>query len=174
MNYVCILYADDTNLLSLMRSFTSSNSLNPANLTEVTNSINDDLSHVHEWLLINKLSVNVSKTKFMIFHHQQRKIDNLIPDLKLDSEPIEHVSGLTLQIKIPEQSAFYVDWKISYPFQYYELYITHSFCHTFTIVNYHGVSEWADINFCRNELYVSGLVVVIMHIETHCLRNFIL
>ena len=28
-----------------------------------------------------------------------------------------------LQIKLPEQSAFYVDWKILYPFQYYELYI---------------------------------------------------
>ena len=37
----------------------------------------------------------------MIFHHQQRRIDTLIPDLKLDSQPIEHVSefhflGLTL------------------------------------------------------------------------------
>ena len=80
-----------------MCSFSSSNSLNPTNLTEVTNNINDELSHVHEWLLINKLSVNVSKTKFMIFHHQKRRIDTL----KLDSEPIEHVSefnflGLTL------------------------------------------------------------------------------
>ena len=101
-NFKAILYADDKNLLSPMCSFSSSNSLNPTNLTEVTNSINDELSHVHEWLLINKLSVNVSKTKFMIFHHQQRRIDTLIPDLKkLDSEPIKHVSefnflGLTL------------------------------------------------------------------------------
>ena len=90
-NFKAILNADDTNLLSPMCSFSSSNSLNPTNLTEVTNNINDELSHVHEWLLINKLSVNVSKTKFMIFHHQQRRIDTLIPDLKLDSEPIEHV-----------------------------------------------------------------------------------
>ena len=100
-NFKAILYADDTNLLSPMCSFSSSNSLNPTNLTEVTNSINDELSHVHEWLLINKLSVNVSKTKFMIFHHHQRRIDTLIPDLKLDSQPIEYVLefnflGLTL------------------------------------------------------------------------------
>ena len=100
-NFKAILYADDTNLLSPMCSFSSSNSLNPTKLTEVTNSINDELSHVHEWLLINKLSVNVTKTKFMIFHHQQRRIDTLIPDLKLDSQPIEYVSefnflGLTL------------------------------------------------------------------------------
>ena len=91
-NFKAILYADDKNLLSPMCSFSSSNSLNPTNLTEVTNSINDELPHMHEWLLINKLSVNVSKTTFMIFHHQQRRIDTLIPDLKLDSEPIEHVS----------------------------------------------------------------------------------
>ena len=101
-NFKAILYADDKNpVLSPMCSFSSSNSLNPTNSTEVTNSINDELSHVHEWLLINKLSVNVRKTKFMIFHHQQRRIDTLIPDLKLDSEPLEHVSefnflGLTL------------------------------------------------------------------------------
>ena len=100
-NFKAILYGDDTNLLSPMCSFSSSNSLNPTKLTEVTNSINDELSHVHEWLLINKLSVNVTKTKFMIFHHQQRRIDTLIPDLKLDSQPIEYVSefnflGLTL------------------------------------------------------------------------------
>ena len=100
LHFKAILHADDTNLLSPM-SFSSSNSLNPTNLTEVTNSINDELSHVHEWLLINKLSVNVSNTRFISFHHQQRRIDTLTPDLKLDSEPIEHVSefnffGLTL------------------------------------------------------------------------------
>ena len=90
--FVATFYADDANLLSPMCSFSSSNSLNAKNLTEVTNSINDVLSHVHESILINKLSVNVSKTNFMIFHHQQRRIDTLIPDLNLDSEPIEHVS----------------------------------------------------------------------------------
>ena len=31
-----------------------------------------------------------------------------------------------LQIKLPEQSAFYVDWKILYPFQYYELYVNNT------------------------------------------------
>ena len=31
--------------------------------------------------------------------------------------------------------------------------------------------EWADLNFCRNELYVSCLVGVIMHIQTRCLKK---
>lgn len=100
-NFSAILYADDTSLISPMCSFSSSNSLNPTNLTEVTDHINYELHLVHEWLVINKLSVNVNKTKFMIFHHPQRKIDALIPSLKLDSEQIEYVSefnflGITL------------------------------------------------------------------------------
>ena len=91
-----------------MCSFSSSNSLNPINLTEVTNSINDELSHVYEWLLMNKLSVNVSKTKFMIFHHQQGRIDNLIPGLKLDFEPLEHVSEFNfLRLNLDE----HLRWK---------------------------------------------------------------
>ena len=77
--------------------------MNSNNLSEVTASINNELSVscVQEWLLINKLSVNVNKTKFMIFHHPQRKIEHLVPALELNSEPLERVSefnflGLTL------------------------------------------------------------------------------
>ena len=71
------------------------------NLSEVTASINNDFSCVQEWLLINKSSVNVNITKFMIFHHPQRKIEHLVPALELNSEPPERVSefnflGLTL------------------------------------------------------------------------------
>ena len=100
-NFKAILYADDTNLVSPLCSFSSSNSVNSNNLSEVTASINNELSCVQEWLLINKLSVNVNKTKFMIFHHPQRKIEHLVPALELNSEPLERVSefsflGLTL------------------------------------------------------------------------------
>ena len=102
-NFKAILYADDTNLVSPLCSFSSSNSMNSNNLSEVTASINNELSCVQEWLLINKLSVNVNKTKFMIFHHPhpQRKIEHLVPALELNSEPLERVSkfnflGLTL------------------------------------------------------------------------------
>ena len=34
----------------------------------------------------NKLSLNVKKAKFMIFHYRQRNIDNLILDLQISSE----------------------------------------------------------------------------------------
>ena len=43
---------------------------------------------------MNKLSLNVEKTKFLIFHYRQWNIDNLIHDLQINSERIEHVTGL--------------------------------------------------------------------------------
>ena len=50
--------------------------------------INTELRNIQEWLNINKLSLNVSKTKYMIFHHYQRNITNIIPTLKINFEPI--------------------------------------------------------------------------------------
>ena len=50
---------------------------------------------------MNKLSLNVSKTKYMIFHHRQRKIDEFIPDIRINDSPIERVTDfnfLGLQI----------------------------------------------------------------------------
>ena len=44
---------------------------------------------LEEWLNINKLILNVSKTKFMMFHHTQRAIDNLVPKIRISDEQIE-------------------------------------------------------------------------------------
>ena len=62
--------------------------------------INTELGQIQEWLNINKLTLNVSKTKFMLFHHQHT-IDNLIPKILINDEQIECVSefnflGLTI------------------------------------------------------------------------------
>ena len=55
-----VLFADDTNLLGSYATFTSNSTLN---ITK----INDELQKVYEWLAANKLSLNVSKTKYMVF-----------------------------------------------------------------------------------------------------------
>ena len=36
--------------------------------------------------------MNVSKTKFMIFHYHQRNIEPIVPEIKINSERIEKVS----------------------------------------------------------------------------------
>ena len=80
-----ILYADDTTLVNSLCSFTfSSQSRSTHN---VSDSINLELNKVYDWLAANKLSLNISKTKYMIFHYPQRK---LVFDLhlKIDDIPI--------------------------------------------------------------------------------------
>ena len=75
-----LMYADDTTLNC---------NLNGVN-SKVT--INIELSKISEseWLSSNKLSLNIKKTKFMIFHTPQRRVD--YPVLKLNNVNIESVS----------------------------------------------------------------------------------
>ena len=60
------MFADDTNL-------TASGSTS----TELYNKLNNDLENIHQWLLANKLTLNTSKTEYMIVGSRQRlgKID---------------------------------------------------------------------------------------------------
>ena len=53
--------------------------------------INKELAKSNEWLEINKLSLNVTKTKFMIFHtqHKHRAIKPTVP--KINNTNIEQV-----------------------------------------------------------------------------------
>ena len=51
-----ILFADDTNLFSSGKYS-----------KVIENHINDELSNISEWLKVNKLSLNINKTHYMIF-----------------------------------------------------------------------------------------------------------
>ena len=103
-NFKTILYADDPNLISPLCSFSASTSLKNVQTEQLSENINKELDNILEWLNTNKLSLNVKKTKFMIFHYRQRKIDSLIPNLKINSEPIERVTEFNfLGLTIDEQ-----------------------------------------------------------------------
>ena len=86
-----ILFADDTDLTSTLCSF-DVNIDNNCNRMQLSANINKELKNIHMWLEINKLSLNVKKTKFMIFRHKQRNIENLIPKLKLNEQMIDRVA----------------------------------------------------------------------------------
>ena len=60
--------ADDTTLLSTMSNFNAHN--DDADIL-----INEELYNINEWLEINKLSLNITKSKFMVFH-MPKKIQN--------------------------------------------------------------------------------------------------
>ena len=57
----------------------------------LSNSINDELREVTDWLALNKLSLNVKKTKMMLFHYRQRNISKITPKLKINNVPIDLV-----------------------------------------------------------------------------------
>ena len=63
-----ILYADDTTLSNTIQI----PSMSPLN-------INDELAKVYDWLAVNKLSLNVKKTKYVIFHAINKKIEDVVP-----------------------------------------------------------------------------------------------
>ena len=59
--------------------------------SQISYAINEELAKVNDWLAVNKLSLNVKKTKFMAFHTRQQNITEFIPDLKIDNVKIEKV-----------------------------------------------------------------------------------
>ena len=75
-----ILYADDTSLYNNIQIPCTS----PLD-------INNELSYVHDWLAVNKLSLNVKKTKYMVFHALNKNVDGLVSPVHIDNIPIERV-----------------------------------------------------------------------------------
>ena len=80
-----LMYADDMTLYCNLDGSTSEILLNNK-LTKIS----DWLSSNIDWLSSNKLSLNVQKTKFMVFHTPQRRVN--YPTLKLNNGNIERVS----------------------------------------------------------------------------------
>ena len=65
-----ILYADDTSFLNSIQISIS------IECQDIIDEFNLELSRISDWLAVNKLSLNVKKTKFMIFHHKTRKFQS--------------------------------------------------------------------------------------------------
>ncbi len=60
--FFSILFADDTNV------FVAGN-----NLQELTTTVNIELDKLSEWLRLNKLSIRVPKTHYMVFSNKHKK-----------------------------------------------------------------------------------------------------
>ena len=83
------LFADDTGLLN------SNNSLKTIN-----KQLNADLRSLFKWLCANKISLNVTKTEVVLFHHSNKEINHEIK-LKLNGKKLDlsnSVKYLGLQI----------------------------------------------------------------------------
>ena len=75
-----LLFADDTTLIC------SSN-----DLVSLVNTVNSELSHLQTWFNLNKLSLNPSKSCYIIFHNQ--KIVPTHPDIIIGNQIIKKVQS---------------------------------------------------------------------------------
>ena len=76
------MYADDTcvNIAS-------------ENLNELLTDLKNELENISNWMRINKLSLNASKSEYMVIGHRRQlnKKGNDLPDLVLNNEVIKRV-----------------------------------------------------------------------------------
>ena len=80
-----IMFADDTNLF-----FSSSN------IKTLFATVNHELEKISLWFIANRLSLNVEKTKYTLFHKKSVR-DNIplkLPDLKIANNSIERTTSI--------------------------------------------------------------------------------
>ena len=76
-----IIFADDTTLYTTLNT-----------QEDINDILNDELVKIYNWLKVNNLSLNVAKTKAMLFYMPQKQILNL--QLKIAGSNIEFIDNL--------------------------------------------------------------------------------
>ena len=118
-----ILYADDTTLSNTIQI----PALSPIN-------INNELAKIYDWFAVNKLSLNISKTIYVIFHAMNKRIEGVVPDLAINGIPPERVKNFNflglllnenmswklhidlLANNLPNVQGYFTNWNMSCQF----------------------------------------------------------
>ena len=79
--FKAILYADDSTLIT---------TLDMSDISSFNVNINYELSKISNWLNLNMLSINVSKSKFIVFHMLQKSFN--IPSLNINGTDVERAT----------------------------------------------------------------------------------
>ena len=74
-----ILFANDTNL------FTKIEYTLPVGISKVGDLVNNESEKIYDWFTENRLSLNLTKTNFMMFHPKQKDTSSLVPKLSPQS-----------------------------------------------------------------------------------------
>ena len=77
-----LMYADDTTLHGCLEDIEDENK---------EFRINQELQHVQDWLKVNRLALNVKKTRYMMFHKHNKIVEHL--DLHVNNNDIEKVDN---------------------------------------------------------------------------------
>ena len=78
------MFADDTNVF-----------LSGKDVTKLYSLANDELVRVTDWLAANKLSLNINKTKCILFSPNRARKLNFSQTLSVYNKPIEQVENIT-------------------------------------------------------------------------------
>ena len=79
-----VMFADDTNLFCFHQ-----------NINDLFSTVNSELECINQWFKANKLSLNIEKTKYTLFHKKSAKNEiSEIPDLKIGTKNIEKTSSI--------------------------------------------------------------------------------
>ena len=101
-----IMFADDTSLFA-----------SGTDIHGIEDTINKELANMSTWLKVNRLSLNVEKTHFMMFTNKRYSIAKI--EIKIDNEPIEETMktkflGVIIYNKLTwKDQIMYVSRKIS-------------------------------------------------------------
>ena len=92
INTMPLLFVDDTNLFA-----------SRTNIIQLQDAVTNDLNSIAEWLKVNRLSLNIKKTQFMIF--SKRKQPQPDVNIKIEGRLIEEVDrtkflGTTIDNKL--------------------------------------------------------------------------
>ena len=74
------LFADDTNILYADK-----------NLKDLETTVNNELQNLYNWLTANKLTLNIKKSNFVIFHPYQKRLAYQPKLCMFDNEKIKYV-----------------------------------------------------------------------------------
>ncbi len=96
-----IVYADDTALFIILSAFKTN-----MPQQKIGDKVNNELDKITEWLNINKLSLNILKTKCTIFHTKKRRVNP--PTLKKNNTIINRVPEFNFLGLIIQEN---VSWK---------------------------------------------------------------
>ena len=78
-----LIYADDTSLY-----------ISGKDLKTLYNTANDELGNILDWMITNKLSVNIDKTSYIIFRPKRRHIDDNSYNLLLNNRHLKRVNSI--------------------------------------------------------------------------------
>ena len=83
-----IIYADDTSLVGSLETFDLEKT---NNIEVISHNITNEFSKIMNWIRVNKLKINIGKTKYMCFTTRQRTLE--YPQIRVNNIYIERVKS---------------------------------------------------------------------------------